>query len=164
MDNLNYRFFEEFKHLDRLCGEVYKTQYGITHYIDDMKSKPFNNIPNWDSDLRQLIRLRHIRNKMAHEENAFDNADCTQNDIEWIRYFYKRIMNQTDPLAMLYKKSKVENQKVKVINHINRIPERQSNRQTVEKPKEHRGAGIFLFVFIAIALMAVVIAVLGLLI
>ena len=120
MNNLNYRFFEEFKHLDKLCGEIYKTQYGITHYIDDMKSKPFKNyrgIPDWDSDLRQLIRLRHIRNKMAHEENAFDNADCTQNDIEWIRYFYKCIMNQT-----------------------------------------------FLFVFIAIALMAVVIAVLGLLI
>lgn len=38
MDNLNYAFFEEFKHLDKLCGELYGDKHGISKYIDDMRN------------------------------------------------------------------------------------------------------------------------------
>lgn len=103
--DLNYAFFEEFKRLDKLCGDLYKDQYGITHYIDDMKSVSgvdYQHIPDWKTDLDRLIRLRHIRNYLAHTEGAFNEEVCTQKDIEWLQSFYKRILNQLDPLAMLH--------------------------------------------------------------
>lgn len=105
MDDSNYIFFEAFKQLDKLCTELYKTPHGVTHYIDDMKAASWDNykdIPNWKTDLKELIRLRHIRNHLAHTQGAFHEDICTQNDIDWIKNFYQRIMNQSDPLALLY--------------------------------------------------------------
>lgn len=109
MDKLNYAFFEEFKHLDKICGEIYQSQKGVTDYIEDMKSvtvSNYRNIPNWKDDLKQLQRLRHIRNYLAHEEGAFDRNACTQNDIDWVQKFYRRILHQCDPLAVLYQNGK----------------------------------------------------------
>ena len=57
MNNLNYIFFEEFKKLEKLCGEMYGSHNGVTNYIDDMKDVPYSNyrdIPNWEDDLSQL--------------------------------------------------------------------------------------------------------------
>ncbi|MCM1308894.1 MAG: hypothetical protein NC223_09885 [Butyrivibrio sp.] len=156
MNSLNYKFFEEFKHLDKLCGEIYKTEQGITHYIDDMKSRTFaecHNIQGWSSDLNQLLRLRHIRNKMAHEENAFDDEDCTQTDIDWVRGFYNRIINQTDPLAELNK----ENKTVRA----SYVSNAQIDRQIREKSKKHNVVRIFLLVLIAAALTACLIGALS---
>ena len=106
MKNLNYDFFEEFKHLEKLCGELYGTKNGVTSYIDHMKSVSeydYRNVPNWKTDLGQLIRLRHIRNHLAHTEGAFQEIACTKGDIDWLRAFYKRIQSQSDPIAILYK-------------------------------------------------------------
>ncbi len=103
MNNLNYIFFEEFKKLEKLCGEMYGSHNGVTNYIDDMKDVPYSNyrdIPNWEDDLSQLKKMRHIRNNLAHEEGAFAKKVCTKNDIRWIQTFIKRIMNQSDPLAI----------------------------------------------------------------
>lgn len=102
MNNLNYVFFEEFKRLEKLCNEIYKVHNGITCYIDDMTATYNNyyNVPNWQSDLKQLKRLRHIRNNLAHEEGAFSQNLCTQNDVKWVRTFYQRIVNQSDPLSI----------------------------------------------------------------
>lgn len=103
MNTLNYIFFENFKTLEKLCNDKYKTTNGVTHYIDEMKSiSSINckNIPNWTSDFNQLKRLRHIRNYLAHTEGAFNENNCTQNDIEWLQIFYNRILAQSDPLSM----------------------------------------------------------------
>lgn len=103
MNNLNYIFFEEFKKLEKLCGEMYGSHNSVTNYIDDMKDVPYSNyrdIPNWEDDLSQLKKMRHIRNNLAHEEGAFAKKVCTKNDIRWIQTFIKRIMNQSDPLAI----------------------------------------------------------------
>lgn len=146
MDNLDYIFFEEFKHLDKLCGELYKTQYGITHYIDDMKSISVNEhqyIPNWKADLKQLIRVRHIRNYLAHE-GTFNEETCTQNDIDWIRTFYQRILNQSDPIAILYQisKAKMQTSKQSHINNqasalIEKQPNKLINEQSNRPKNEH---------------------------
>jgi hypothetical protein len=106
MKNINYTFFEEFKRLDKLCGDLYQQPRGVTLYIDEMQStyeKGCQKIPGWYSDLKQLKHLRHIRNYLAHEEDAFSEDLCEQEDIDWVRSFYRRILNQTDPLALLYK-------------------------------------------------------------
>ena len=111
MDNLNHVLFEEFKHLDKLCRELYGDQRGVSHYIDDMKDvlgSDYRYIPNWKEDLDQLIRIRHIRNYLAHTEGAFNEDMCTPKDIEWSRDFYRRILNQSDPLALLRQHSEAK--------------------------------------------------------
>lgn len=108
MSNLNYIFFEEYKHLDKLCSELYQEQHGISHYICDMKSTPSNayqHIPGWKEDLEKLIRLRHIRNYLAHTANAFDEEVCTHEDIEWSHEFRRRILKQSDPMSLLHQYS-----------------------------------------------------------
>lgn len=112
MNSLNYIFFEEYKHLEKLCREMYRDKDGVTNYINDMEKAPLwdcANIPNWKTDLEQLKRLRHIRNNLAHTEGAFDEQTCTQADIDWIKNFYNRIMKQFDPLAVLHQKSMAKN-------------------------------------------------------
>lgn len=116
MNNLNYIFFEEFKKLEKLCGEMYGSHNGVTNYIDDMKDVPYSNyrdIPNWEDDLSQLKKMRHIRNNLAHEEGAFAKKVCTKNDIRWIQTFIKRIMNQSDPLAIQHRNQ--ENKKKRTL-------------------------------------------------
>ena len=109
MNNLNFIFLEEYKQLDKLCSELYDGQPGVTSYINEMKSMNWNDareISNWKSDLGNLIRLRHIRNHLAHTEGAFDEKLCTSEDVNWVKAFRDRILKQTDPLATLRKKSK----------------------------------------------------------
>lgn len=112
MDNLNYVFFEEYKRVDKLCREMYGDDNGVTNYINDMKAVSFIeyiNINNWKNDLEQLIRLRHIRNHLAHTEGAFGEKNCTQMDIDWIKNFHRRIMEQSDPMAILNLKNRNSN-------------------------------------------------------
>lgn len=116
MNRINYTFFEEFKRLDKLCGDLYQVQYGVTQYIDDMKAVPPNRwygIPNWKTDLDKLIGLRHARNHLAHTEGAFYEVACSEQDIEWIEAFYRRILQQSDPLALLHQKMRESERAVK---------------------------------------------------
>lgn len=95
-------FINEFKHLEKLCNEVYAQQHGVTQYIDEMTQKSriaSGVIYGWDSDLAKLKRVRHIRNNLVHESNY--DIDYDNSDIAFIRDFYNRILNQQDPLALL---------------------------------------------------------------
>lgn len=106
MNNLNLLFLEEYKQLDKLCSELYDGQPGVTSYINEMKSVEWNDaceISNWKADLSTLIRLRHIRNHLAHTEGAFDEKLCTSEDVIWVKNFRNQILKQTDPLALLGK-------------------------------------------------------------
>lgn len=142
MDNLNHIFFEEYKHLDKLCGEIYGEQHGITHYIDDMRGISewdSRNIPNWKDDLEQLRHLRHIRNNLAHAENAFNEEHCTQKEIEWCQNFHRRILNQSDPLAILHQYSKAKQQAAKPRASAPRLQPPQSSAQynmTIEETRK----------------------------
>ena len=109
MNNLNFIFLEEYKHLDKLCSELYDGQPGVTSYINAMKNMDWNDtrqVSNWRSDLNNLIRLRHIRNHLAHTEGSFNEKLCTSVDVNWVKDFRNRILKQTDPLAMLRINSK----------------------------------------------------------
>lgn len=128
MSNLNYTFFEEFKRLDKVCGELCGEKHGVTHYIDEMKGisgNDYRHIPNWRADLEQLIRLRHIRNYLAHTEGSFNEEVCTQKDVEWLQSFYRRILNQSDPLAMLYQyiRAKQEMEKARKLASQSQAPQ-----------------------------------------
>lgn len=106
MDYLNQAFLEEYKRLDKLCRDVYLSDKGVTSYIENMRQvSEFErrSIPSWDSDLRHLMTLRHIRNQLTHDVGTLHADMCTVNDIAWLKDFYSRILNVTDPLSLLRK-------------------------------------------------------------
>lgn len=174
MENINYIFFEKYKKLDKLCGDLYQDSFGITHYIDDMKSisiMNYRNIPNWEMDLKELKRLRHICNRLAHAEDAFDENICQPKDIDWIINFYQRILTTSDPLALLYQNSKREAaqmQQTKIPNTIpqmqqmkipNMIPQMQQMKMMNHAPK-HNNDFIIAAVIISISIAFVLLMVL----
>lgn len=97
-------FIDEFKHLEKICNEIYSEQHGVTQYINEMEQKSgyaSRKIPDWDKDLDNLKHVRHIRNNLVHESD--DTIDYDLSDIEFIKAFYQKIISQQDPLALLRK-------------------------------------------------------------
>ena len=110
MQNCNSEFFDEFKRLDKLFREIYgrsaDNKLGITLYIEDMDSKAHigrARVECWTGDYNRLKRIRKIRNELAHSPNTFSQELCSNEDVEFVRGFYFRIMNGTDPLALYSK-------------------------------------------------------------
>ncbi len=96
-------FFEEYKHLGRLCSDMYSCRDGIRQYLEDMEcqfSEGEKAIPHWAQDYRKLRELRRTRNTLAH--NVSEYQVCTEQDVENVIDFVGRIMQQQDPLAMLH--------------------------------------------------------------
>ena len=114
MSKLNQVFFNEYSKLDKLCRELYhklpdEEIKGVTNYINDMKNTSSHisrTVTDWDECLHALIHIRHIRNQLAHEPGAFEEIDCTQNDIDWVHYFHRSIMEHTDPISQAHRNSK----------------------------------------------------------
>ena len=97
-------FIDEFKHLEKICNEIYSEQHGVTHYINDMELKSgyaSRIVPDWDKDIGYLKRVRHIRNNLVHESDEV--VDYDSSDIEFMKIFYQKIITQQDPLALLRK-------------------------------------------------------------
>ena len=110
MSYLNYEFFDEFKALDNLCRDIYgesiDKKLGVTLYLEDMDKKAYqgaSRIPGWTSDYRLLKNARNIRNELAHSRNSITVDICSEEDIDFVRSFRARILNQTDPIALLRK-------------------------------------------------------------
>lgn len=99
----NSRFFEEYKHLDGLCGDLFSCAHGVTAYIEEMEQVPYRKklgVTGWDADLALLKQMRWRRNRLAHE-CSFDEPFCTAEDAVLVRRFCTRIMERTDPLAKM---------------------------------------------------------------
>ena len=98
-------FIESYKHLDKICGEMFETQYGVSAYIEEMINTPRCSylVKGWDDDLKQLKHYRWVRNQIVHELDCYEETMCEAGDDEWLDDFYDRIMNQSDPLAMYRK-------------------------------------------------------------
>ena len=102
MTQLDNEFFEEYKHLERLCSDMYSCRDGIRQYLEDMEcqfSEGEKAIPHWAQDYRKLRGLRRTRNTLAH--NVSEYQLCTEQDVENVIDFVDRIIQQQDPLAML---------------------------------------------------------------
>ena len=112
MGYLNYEFFDEFKELDNLCRDIYgksiDNKLGVTLYLEDMDRKAYQGafkVSGWTSDYNYLKSVRNIRNELAHSRNSMTVDICSQEDLDFVRSFRTRILNQTDPIAMLRKQS-----------------------------------------------------------
>ena len=104
--DINNRFYEEFKRLDKLLSYAYGEMHGVTAYINDMKTKYGIGIIGWQEDLKKLKKLRDIRNKLSHEVGYGDIKRVSEDDILFIKNFYKRVLSGTDPLSQLNKKNR----------------------------------------------------------
>lgn len=94
-------FIEEYKRLERLCGDIMGAERGISAYIDAMVAAPQGAflVSGWDEDLKQLKHYRWVRNRIAHEPGCTEQNMTTPGDTAWIGRFYRRMQNRTDPLA-----------------------------------------------------------------
>ena len=99
-------FMQSYKRLDNLCRDM--NGIGVTGYIADMEQVRNGNVyvPDWWEQCRKLKYYRHIRNKIAHENYANEENMCSSEDLEWIENFYQKILTQTDPLAIYFKKKR----------------------------------------------------------
>lgn len=101
-------FLTEYNRLEKLCNDLYSQQHGISLYISDMEATPRAAsimISEWNKDLKVLKHLRHIRNAMVHDLNE-QEVTYTQEDIQNLKEFHRRIMEQQDPLSLLVHKLK----------------------------------------------------------
>lgn len=110
MLDLNIEFQEEYKRLDRLCKDYLSRKEGVTEYIRQMESTPWNHrqyVPTWENDYKQLKHIRWVRNQLAHEVGTLESDICTEYDLDWVRSFYDRIMNGSDPFTII-RKARIE--------------------------------------------------------
>ena len=116
MIETNIAFQEEYKRLDALCKDIFSSKEGISEYIREMESVPWNErrfISSWETDYKQLKHMRWVRNQLAHEVGTLNAELCNEEDICWLTDFYRQIINLCDPLATL---SKFKNEQTKRIN------------------------------------------------
>lgn len=102
MTQLDNEFFEEYKHLERLCSDMYSCRDGVRQYLEGMESRSSEGeriVPNWKRDYWKLRGLRKTRNILAHNMSAYQV--CTEQDVEDVKNFADRIIRQKDPLAVL---------------------------------------------------------------
>ena len=79
-------FIESYKHLDKICGEMFETQYGVSAYIEEMLNNPHGSflVRGWENDLKQLKHYRWIRNQIVHEPDCYEETMCEAGDDEWL--------------------------------------------------------------------------------
>lgn len=106
-------FMNSYKRLDNLCKDM--NGKGVSGYIEDMERNPNGNyfIADWKNDYKTLMHYRYIRNKIAHDNYAEEANMCSDKDTEWLETFYKRILNQCDPLSLYKDATKPVNKKPK---------------------------------------------------
>ena len=143
-------FMQSYKRLDNLCRDM--NGVGVTGYLEDMdrKSGAGLQVTGWWDDYRQLKYYRHIRNQIAHENNATEEGLCSEDDSAWIEAFHQRILDRTDPLA-LYCVARRKQQSPPP----RRKAESSFQQKTAEPHQEkHRGRAVLLIVaFAAVTLL-----------
>ena len=103
MDDIIIKFLRAYKKLDELCKQVLGSSRGISEYIDQMQNEGEDclKIPNWYNDLKELKRLRWMRNRLVHDADSFDVLTITREDILYLKEFRSRILECEDPFALL---------------------------------------------------------------
>ena len=104
MNKLEVKFFDEYKFVDNICRDMFRSNQGVTEYIKQMEvmdAEGSRSVVNWREKYKKLKHLRWLRNKIAHESGA---PDLVENDLIELQNFHKQLLKQVDPLAELWKK------------------------------------------------------------
>lgn len=106
MDNIEILFFEEYKKLDNLCKDLFKSDRGVSQYIEEMECTPLSKsrlVESWQDDYKMLKHVRWIRNNIAHNNEC---SGCSKSDVKSVKDFYKKIINQKDPFSVIAQNSR----------------------------------------------------------
>ena len=143
-------FMDSYKHLDKICREIFDEPKGVTAYINEMKNiyDGMYYVNSWEEDLNNLKYCRFVRNRIAHDVACTEENMCSSDEVVWLDNFYSRILNQTDPLS-LYRISKSD------INNVVTASEKDerlaTSVHTVNKTaKSSVGCSTFLFLAVGI--------------
>lgn len=99
MTSLEIAFLDEYKHLDAVCADMFHDKNGVTAYLNYMDTVPSaarQGIDSWSYDRSTLIRLRHVRNQIAH---SAEYSSCTREDLDKLENFYGRLLHGEDALS-----------------------------------------------------------------
>ncbi len=108
---LNILLVEYFGDLEQVCNRIYNDTHGVTAYINEMRdleTQGAQSIKGWPEALKRLKEIRHKRNKLSHGEVSFREEWAEKEDIEFLIAFRKKVLNQTDPIALYYKRRKTK--------------------------------------------------------
>ena len=137
-------FMQAYKRLDSLCRDM--NGIGITGYIEGMEQAAKGNlyVLRENTDYQRLKYYRYIRNQIAHEVDATEEKICSPEDAIWIEEFYRRILQQTDPLAMYYKSSRLRKNTIsstgkssKTVTHLSDHISAPPPLKTMTHPSDH---------------------------
>lgn len=104
MKKIDSDFFDEYKKLDSMCGNLLSCKNGVSEYISRMeRCSGTSRIPTWNDDYKKLKHLRWIRNQIAHDST--NKAISSSTDLSDVKQFQKRIQKKSDPLTALGKTS-----------------------------------------------------------
>ena len=110
----------------------------------------------WKDDYYTLKHYRYIRNQIAHDAYADEENMCSKEDEEWLESFHRRIMTQTDPLA-LYQKT-LSPQKHESSQR--QKPQAAQTHYTSSQPpnlnKRFHSFGLAVFMILAVILFAII--------
>jgi hypothetical protein len=104
MNKNNVLFLDEYKKLDDMCKANLNMSEGVAEYVKKMESSegPKKNVDAWVDDYHSLSKCLHIDSLLA-DEIMSGKAQCTKEDIAWIKKFRKRISKGEDPILELQK-------------------------------------------------------------
>ncbi len=103
MTKIEMEFFDEYKAVDNICRDMFQTQQGVTEYINQMEANDLQGsrrVVNWNEKYKMLKHLRWLRNQIAHDNSA---PELEENDLIELQHFHTQLLNQKDPLAVLFK-------------------------------------------------------------
>lgn len=136
MIELNVKFLELYKSIDRICKDMFSSSEGISTYIIKMEETPLLNrkkVQAWDDDYKQLKHYRYMRNQLAHDL-PIDSDFCAQEDIDWLEYFYNDLLSCNDPIAIAYK---IESTNIsKIYKNEDEIIKSEDNNNIIEENKK----------------------------
>lgn len=100
-------FIDEYKRLEKLCGQALGEDGRVTAYIDAMRAIPDGEryVSTWQEDLKRLKHYRWMRNRIVHEPDCNEKNMCAPEDAKWLRNFRTRLEKHRDPLTLYLKAS-----------------------------------------------------------
>ena len=161
MHTIDNTFFEEYKRLDRLCGDMYSCQNGVSAYLTAMERKAVqgkSQVSCWDSDYSHLKHIRWVRNRIAHDSDPFQISEAE--DLKFVQDFYSRIITGQDALALLRKANESgqhhQRKNVHQTKSVVRRPLTNTQHSSMSSNSEKKGLTSFFliaFILLVIALL-----------
>lgn len=162
MIETNVEFLEEYKELDNLMKDYLRSESGVTAYIEALESMPSDKQFLYLEDIKKLKHLRWIRNNLAHESNSMNKNVCNDDDIDSIRKYYEKIINNLDPLHILSNEVSSDTNEIFNVLHKSEKPKRKNiefdeDDEIEDEDNKRSGVGLTLVLILFILIFTLLV-------